>query len=193
MALTIPLVQGLMQASLGGNGIIGISAPQMALALATGFVNYAVGPLVATSVDVGTAGAGTGLSPTVILAAPAVTGPLTGTLAAAGINGIARVSLANAIGLAVSQALVSAQVSTVNTGVGVGTGKVTLVPNPAASAAAMTAAFAGLGLVGISAPGMAVAVAQGIDAGLPSALAIVVIVGPPSTVSASGAGLGKVI
>ena len=193
MPLVIPAVQGLVLGNLAGNAILGISSPQLATAIAVGFVSYAQTALIATSVDFGTLGAGTGVAPIITIAPPAIIGPLLGTLTAAGVNGVMKIPLANAVGQAISTALLSAQVTTVNTGVGTGAGKVTLVPNPGASIGLMVAAFAGAALLGISAAGLAAAIAQGIDAGLPSATAIVAIVGSPNIVPSGGVGIGKVI
>ena len=193
MPLVIPALQAILLANFGGNAILGISSPQLATAIATGFVTYAQSALLATSVDVGTLGAGTGTALTIILPAPTMVGPLIGTLAAAGVNGEMKIPLANAIANAISIALAGAQALLVNTGVGVGTGKLTLVPNPGASVPLMVTAFAGSALIGVSAAGMAAAVAQGIDAGLPSATGIVVIAGPPSIVPGAGVGTGKVL
>jgi hypothetical protein len=193
MPLIQPAVLAVFQANLAANGIAGVSAPLMAAAISGGFVQYMQTGVIATSVDVGVLGAGTGIAPTVTLAAPAIVGPMQGTFTAAQINGPMRDPLINAIAASVSAALATAQVSTVNAGVGVGTGLVSLVPNSGVSVPLMVANFSAAALLGPSAAGLATAIAQGIDAALPSATATVVIAGGPGPLPGSGVGVGKVL
>jgi hypothetical protein len=193
MPLILPAVQGLQAANLAGQTILGISMPQMAIAIAQGFVQYATTALIATSVDVGLLGAGTGIAPTISLPPPAIVGPMQGIFTAAQINGPMRDPLINAVAGAISQALMGAQVSTVNAGVGVGTGQVSLIPNSSVSVPLMIVNFAGVLLLGSAAKSLATAIAEGIDAALPSATATVIIAGGPGPLPGAGVGIGKVL
>jgi len=193
MPLIQPAVLALLQANLAANGIVGVSAPQLAVVISSGFVQYMQTGVIATSVDVGVLGAGTGIAPTITLAAPAIIGPMQGTFTAAQINGPIRNPLINAIAASVSAALATAQVSTVNASVGVGTGLVSLVPNPGVSVPLMVANFSAAALLGPISAGLATAIAQGIDAALPSATATVIIAGGPSPTPGSGTGVGVVL
>ena len=193
MPLVLPAVQSLLLANLAGNTIFGVSSPLLATAVATGFVTYAQTSLIATSVDVGTAGIGAGVAPVISLPSAQIIGPMIAALTAAGVNGPSKPQLANAISQTLSASLLTAQIVTVNTGVGVGTGKATLVPNSAVSVPLMIAAFTGSLLIGTASVRLATGIAQGIDAVLPSATAVLAIAGPPSPIPSSGVGVGKVL
>ncbi|KKL27294.1 hypothetical protein LCGC14_2386580 [marine sediment metagenome] len=194
MPLVLPAVQGLQAASLAGQAILGVSMPQMATAIAQGFLQYALSPsLVVTSIDVGFLGAGTGIASTISLPSPAIVGPMQGIFTAAQINGPMRIPLVNAVAAAISQALIAAQVVTVNAGIGAGTGKAIFVPNPGASVPIMIASFAAALLVGVGAQVLATAIAQGIDAALPTAVAQIVITGAPGPYPGAGSGVGKIV
>lgn len=194
MALVLSTVQGLQATNLAGQAILGVSMPQMATAIAQGFVQYALSPaLVVNSIDVGLLGAGTGIAPTIILPPPAIAGPMHGIFTAAQINGSMRIPLVNAVAAAISQALIAAQVVTVNAGIGSGTGKAVFIPNSGASVPIMIASFAAALLVGVGAQVLATAIAQGIDASLPAAVAQIVITGTPGPYPGAGSGVGKIV
>jgi len=183
----------LLTGYMGGGGIFGVSSPQLAAAISNGFCQYAISSVVVNTVDVGSAGTGTGVGSGITLATPVLVASLTATFEGAQIRGPLRQSLIVAISKAVSDTLRVALMNTVNAGVGAGTGKATLVPNSAVSVPLMVTNFFGLALVGVSSPVLASAVARGIDQALPSASGAVVITGASGSSPGTGTGVGKLI
>lgn len=181
----------LLTGYLGGGGVFGVSSPQLAAAISNGFCQYAISSVVVNTVDVGSAGSGTGVGLGMVLAPPVLVGSLTATFEGAQIRGPLRQSIITAIANAVSDTLRLALVNTVNVGVGAGTGKATLAPNPAASVPLMITNFFGLALAGVSSPVLASAIANGIDQALPSATGVIVIAGASGPSPGSGTGVGK--
>jgi hypothetical protein len=192
MPLVVPIISGIINANLAGNAVVGISSPQLALAVATGFVQYVLTGITINTIDVGTAGSGAGTGVGFVLPTPTLIGTLTATFTGAGINGIMKFPIVNAIANGISQSLLSAFINTVHVGVGAGTGKASIVPNSGVSIPLMVAGFTGNGLVGISSRPLAVAIAQGIDQALPTATGQVVIVGGTGPSPATGTGFGKI-
>lgn len=192
MALTPGAVAGLLQASLAGAGVLGTAAPQVAAAVASGFVSYVTSSPTVQTADVGTLGAGVGNGVGLIVTPGAISGPLSGFLAGAGILGVVKDAVAAAIGSALSSALSTAQILTTHPGTGVGTGTVvTVIPVPSASVPLMVAAFSGL--TGVYSAPFAAAVAQAVDAALPTAKGLVAITGPSSPYPGGGTGVGKIL
>lgn len=191
MPLVPPAMAALLAGNMGAGGIFGVSRLQLATAVSNGFCQYAISSVVVNTVDVGSAGSGTGVGSGMILAPPALVGSLTAAFEGAQIRGPLRQSLVVAIANAVSDTLKLALINTVNAGVGAGTGKATLTPNPATSVPLMIASFFGLALVGVSSPVLASAIAQGIDQALPSATGAVVIAGAAGPSPGTGTGVGK--
>jgi len=190
MPVTSAITTPLFLANLASSALVGISTPQLALAVATGFEIYCGSGLMVNSIDVGTLGAGAGLGVGMILAPPALIGSFTSTFAASGLLGIMAPSLIIALATSFSLVLAQAEVITVSAGVGVGTGVSSLIPNPASSLAAYTAGFAAAGLVGLSSIQLITAISLGFDTVAPTALGVVVIAGPPSILPGAGKGTG---
>lgn len=194
MALIPPAVAGIVLANLAGNGILGISSAQLAVAVSTGFCSYMLAAPVVTTADVGTLGAGVGTGFGLILSPTSLSSSLRSTFTAHGINGPNREMIINALSGALSQSLLLAQILTADAGCGVGTGTVvSVVPNPAVSIPSMVAAFVGSGLIGIASFNLAAAIAEGVDQVLPTARGQTVIAGPPSILPGGGVGIGKVL
>ncbi len=193
MALVPPVVATTLLANFAGNTIIGISAVQLATAISAGWCSYMLaGPVVSTA-DVGSLGAGAGLGFGLIMSPGSLSQSLRSAFTSHGINGSHREPLIGALSAGLCQSLLLANIVTVNAGTGIGTGKiVSVLPVPAVSIPAMISSFVGVGLVGMSAFGLATAIAQGFDQALPAAQGQVVIVGPPSPFPGGGGGLGKV-
>lgn len=194
MALIPPAVSAILLANLAGNGILGISAPQLALAVSSGFCTYMLAGPVVTTADVGTLGAGAGVGFGLILSPVSLSSSLRATFTAHGINGANREMMVNAISGALSQSLLLAQIVTLNAGTAVGTGTVvTVAPNPLISIPAMVSAFIGSGLIGVASFNLAAAIAEGVDQALPQARGQIVIAGPSSPLPGGGVGVGRVL
>lgn len=194
MALIPPAVATVLLANLAGNGILGISAAQLAVAVSTGFCSYMVAAPVVVTADVGTLGAGVGTGLGLTLSPPSLSSSFRSTFTAHGINGANREMIINALSGALSQSLLLAQILTANAGTAVGTGTVVSVtPNPLVSIPAMVASFVGSGLVGVASFNLAAAIAEGVDQVLPQARGQVVIAGPSSPLPGGGGGLGKLL
>ncbi len=194
MATTPASVTGLLQASFAGAGVQGQYAPQLALAIGQGFASYVTSSPIVQTADVGTLGAGAGVGFGLIVAPPALQGALSAALSANGMNGVFKEPVALAIALALCQALATAQTLTVHPGTGIGTGTVVaVVPVPTSSVSLMQASFAGASLLGTSAAGFALAVAQAVDQVLPTAKGQVVISGPTSPYPGGGSGFGRIL
>jgi hypothetical protein len=88
--------------------------------------------------------------------------------------------------------LALAIVQTLNPLVGVGAGKLQLTPNGSGSVI-FPAAFIQAGMTGPQSAKMAVAIAQGLDAVIASAISVIAIVGPPNIVPGAGLGIGKIV
>lgn len=185
-AVTFPMFLGCLVSA----GNLGVSAPKLAMGLAQGLSQYASGPLVVTSNDVGTAGVGTGQGLGMQLPPPAVIGAMVASLNSSGIVGIASVPTGVGIAQGFVLALAQARISTISAGVGAGTGVARLVPN-GASVGIFIRAFQSAGMVGVQSVTMATAVARGFDIAAVSAVGQLIIAGPPSPSPASGVGIGK--
>ena len=170
-----------------------MSSVQLATGVATGFCLYVTSAVTVLTVDTGLAGSGAGAGQGLVLAPPALSGPLVGFMAGAGLLGPFSPPTAVAIGLGLSAAFGTASVVTVHAGVGSGAGAISLVPNGGASLAAFQAGFAAAGLNGIMSKPMAAAIAGALDVAIPTVKGAVAIVGSAGTAPASGAGTGKVL
>ncbi len=192
MPILPPAVTSLVQANLAGVGILGISAPMLSLAVGLGFSQYIALGVVVNTVDVGSAGAGAGVGAGAVIAPPAIAGAMRSSFTANGINGVNRDQIIAALSGALSQAMLSGVIATVNAGVGVGTGTASLLPNSSVSIPLMISSFTASGIVGVFASPLATAIASGFDQALPSARAQVVIAGAGSPFPGAGTGFGRV-
>ena len=186
-------VFAIMQSSLLGAGLLGVANSQLALGLTNALSVYGQTTMVVTTIDVGTAGVGKGTGAGVVLPIPTLLSSFSVSLPSAGIAGLSMPQLALGISTGYSTALASAIINTVHPSVGVGSGKLQIVPNTLVAIQTFITAFLSAGLTGIMAVPLATAVATGLDAVLPSAVGVVAITGPPSSVSAAGAGSGKLV
>lgn len=194
MALIPPAVAAVLLANLAGNGILGISAAQLSVAVSTGFCSYMLAAPIVITADVGTLGAGVGVGFGLIVSPPSFSSSFHSTFTAHGINGPNKEMIINALSGALSQSLLLAQILTANAGTAIGTGTVVSVtPNPAVSIPAMITAFLGSGLLGIASINLASAIARGVDQVLPTARGQVVIAGPSSPLPGGGIGLGRLV
>lgn len=175
---------------LTSNLIVGIQAPRLALALASGLEIYAGSGLKVQSIDTGTAGSGIGTGIGVTITVPALVGGFTASFASRSILGIMSPLMINALSLSFALIMQQGIVNTVSAGVGVGAGVTKLIPNPVASLAAFTAGFASAGLTGPGLPPMISAIAQGFDTAASTAVGVVAIAGPPSPIPSAGTGFG---
>lgn len=194
MALVPPAVAGVLLASMAGNSILGISAVQLATAVATGWCSYMASAPVVTTADVGSLGAGIGNGIGLIVSPAQLSQSFRSSFIPYGINGNHRDPLINALSVGLCQSLLAAQILTAAAGTGVGAGKVVAIaPNPGVSVPTMVSAFARAGLVGVLSAGLAAAIAQGFDQVLPTAQGQVVIVGAASPFVGGGFGSGKIL
>jgi len=184
---------GLIVSNFAASGINGTGSVPLANAIANGIVTYLTSSPLVQTVDVGTAGAGSGLGIGVTGVVPtAVTGAIVGNLAAVNIIGTAVTPMITAVCNALSDTLSLATVTTVNTGVGVGTGVGFLIGiNPGALASQMIGLAPGFGLNGTAVTPMFTGIANGIaDTLNGTAIVNVVIAGPPSPSPSGGTGIG---
>lgn len=190
MPLTPPGIVGSLTSVFPGMGIAGIGAPQLAAGIAAGVMLW-TGALTVVTVDVGTAGAGTGLMPCMI-PPPLLIAGMIGGLASTGNIGIMAVPLATAIGTGLGTAFPLGMIMTVHPTVGVGTATVTF-PGPSAVPFMMTG-FKSAGLIGMMADKLAAGVGMGLDTAFAGfTIPAMPIVGAASPVPSSGTGSGKII
>lgn len=185
---------GLIVSNFAASDINGTGSVPLANAIATGIVSYLTSaPAIVQTIDVGTAGAGSGLGIGVEGVVPTeVAGAILGNLAAASIVGSATAPMVTAICNALSDTLATATVTTVNIGVGVGTGVGFLIGlDPGQLASQMIGLAPGFGLNGTAVTPMFTGIANGITDTLNGTTIVnVVIVGPPSIVPSGGTGIG---
>lgn len=184
-ATTLPIIAGFMPSGM----CLGVSSQQLALGISLGLSYYA--PLIrVVTADVGTVGSGAGTG-AVILTPASVIPSISSLFAAQGIIGVTSQPLAIAVGNALSSCFSTAIPITVHPSVGVGTGIGTLIP--ASGAGPFSAGFASAGIIGKMGANLAIAIANGLDAALPSSIVNVIITGPAGPSPSSGAGTGTVI
>jgi hypothetical protein len=109
------------------------------------------------------------------------------SLNGASLVGTAIVSLVNSLATGFSQALLMANITTINPSVGTGSGIVTVIPS--SGILAFNSSFSGSGMVGVLANVLSTAIAVGLDTALTSAIGTVVISGAAG--SSPGAGVGS--
>lgn len=197
MALIPATLTTLMVGSFNSLGMIGTAVPSTANAISTGLVPYILASAVVNTVDTGTAGAGVGTGTVTGIFPAGLSAALVGSFSSNGMLGTATPQFTQALGNSIVPFLLTAQVSTINTGVatGTGSGKVTGF-EPNSMAGFLIASFAANGLTGTSLPQLANAIAQGVCLYLNASLfASVVIVGAPVVppVPGVGTGFGKLI
>ncbi len=192
MPITVTITVPIFTSMLLAGGVHGVSSSQLSLGIATGLQLYASSGLTVATIDTGLAGAGIGAGVGIIIPPPVLVGSMISAFASHGIAGIMSPSLATAIGTAMSQILAQANIVTTHPSVGTGAGVAKLIPNPPSSQAAFLEGFLSSGIIGVMGPNLASAVAQGLDAALPSGVGAVIITGSASTAAASGVGTGLI-
>lgn len=189
MPITSPAVSGLVAASLASVGNTGIAAPLLAAGVGNGVSTWTP-QIVVMTVDVGSAGAGSG-GPIPVVVPGSLVGTMTGSFVSFGIKGIAAPQMATAIANALIQAFLQGVIKTTHAGVGVGAGVATFRAPPAGPL--MVAGFKSAGLNGTFAEPLALAVGSALDTTFASLVIPVQIVGSASPTGASGTGLGQII
>jgi len=192
MAITPLNIFPVFIGTLAGSGILGVSYPQMALALTNSFVTYA-NIVAVTTVDVGTLGVGVGNGGGVFLSNTVLSASLVSSFASATIVGPSSPQLIAAISEGVSLSLLQANIVTSNPSVGVGGGSVSILPNPLLSIPAFITGFLSAALLGSQSIKLATAIAEGLDQAILSATGAVIItpIGSTSNSPSSGFGIGK--
>lgn len=189
MAITPLNIFPVFQSTLAGSGILGISSPQMALALTNSFVAY-VNIVAVASFDLGTVGVGVGNGISIYLPNTVLVASLTSSFASATIVGPSSPQLIAAISEGVSLSLLQANIITANPSIGTGTGFIKVIPNSLLSIPAFISGFLGAALLGSQSIKLATAIAEGIDAAITSASGNIIIVGSPPVPPVSGSGFG---
>lgn len=186
------LSTGFIAPNLISTGNLGIGVPKFSLGTAIGVCQFLSLQSTVTTIDVGTAGAGTSISP-LIVPMPLVQTSLVTGFTSQGIFG----SLAPLFIQGLTNGLVTGWVSlallqTNHPGVGVGTGVARIVGPTAIPA--ITQGFAAVGMVGDGPAKVARAIGSALDMIFASFVQPgIPIIGSPSIVAASGVGFGSVI
>ena len=186
------LSTGFIAPNLASTGNLGVGVPKFSLGMAIGVCQFLTIESKVTTIDVGTAGAGTSIIPLIVPTPLVQTSLITG-FTSLGILG----SLAPLFIQGLTNGLVTGWVSlallqTNHPGVGVGTGVARIIGPTAVPA--ITQGFAAVGMIGDGPAKVAQAIGSALDMvfasftqpGIP-------IVGSPSIVAASGVGFGSVI
>ena len=189
MPITLAGLTGTLLPALAGAGMLGISVPQLATAVATGIAQW--NPQIKIiSVDVGTLGVGTGTGP-VILPPPTLLSALLSAFTAGDISGTMAVPLATGLSIGIATGYASGLIMTINTGVGVGSGVAKFIPPPAVPS--MVSGFAAAGLTGTSAVQLATAIGIALPIAFAPLVGTVVIVGSASPLPGAGSGIGQIV
>lgn len=190
MPLASTITTPIFLANIASAGCIGISSIQLATGLANGLSSYAISGITAVTTDAGQTGSGKGTG-TSILTPASIIPPMIGFFASQGIAGVLGIPLATGIANALSICISSSIVQTVHPSVGSGTGVGSLVPT--SGIPFFVSGFAAAGIVGVQGVNLATAVANGLDASLPTTVVTVGIIGASGSSSSAGAGTGKII
>jgi len=190
MPIALPAISGVLTTNLFATALIGTDTPRLASGVATGLVSW-VPQVTVSTVDAGSAGAGTGVPVPWVVPQPILLGLLTANIPPAGFVGLFTpsliIGLANGLALSFLQMLIS----TTHFSVGTGSGVASFKAPPAATS--MVAGFASAGLVGDAAPRLATAIGISLDSAIASLVIPIVIVGSASPSAATGVGTGKII
>lgn len=189
MPLTPPGITGAVLGGLASAALIGTANAQLAAGVGAGVMLW-IGQLTVVTADVGTAGVGAGTLPCAI-PQPSLLGGMMAGMAATGTIGVAAPLLATGLANGLALAFLQGLITTVHPVVGVGAATATF-PGPSA-VPSMIAGFKAAGMVGTMTEKTATAVGIGLDIAFGSFVVPIPIVGPPSPVSVSGAGSGKIL
>jgi len=184
-----------INAQLSSSGLLGSNAISVAQACAKGYVQFMTTIVKVTTVDVGTAGAGSGAGKIVGALGPAFASACSGQAAANGLLGQSGAATCSAIGLACgNHTSALGQTTSSHVGVGAGFGNGVLIGSlPTAFFGLLMAEASSAGLLGTSVSNLFNAIANGIAPLVPTAVVPTPIAGPPSIVPAAGSGFGSVL
>lgn len=189
MPLTPPGIAAALIPSLLASGNTGIAVPQFALGVATGVTLFAQ-TMVVASVDSGTLGVGATTLP-LLVPQPLLLSSLLAGFAASATVGILAPAVAAGLSVGLNIGFLQGLLIMTHPSVGLGAGVAKFVP--AGAVPAMVAGFAAAGMIGP----LAIKTATGIGIGLTTLFAAytlpVPIMGPPSPIPSSGAGIGKIV
>lgn len=181
---TTPIFNAILLA----HGDLGPSRSQLAAGLAQGLYQYIQTAVTATSIDVGSLGAGVGSGVGITLAVPALVTAMVASFNGQGIVGPMSAPNAVAVANSMSMSLAAAVLVGFHPSVGAGAGKLQLVPK-GTGGPIFVAAFKAAGMKGQSSEKLAVAVAFGLDATIALATGVIAIAGPPSPSPGGGVGI----
>jgi len=190
MPVTPPGIIGAVVPNLAAVSFIGTDVPKYANAVAQGLVKWI--PLIKVStVDGGTAGAGTNVPLPLSIPTPVIYANLLAGMAAQGFKGPFMPLFCSGLANGLTAAFFQMLVKTNHPVVGVGSGIARFTAPPAALS--IISGFAAAGLNGPSTAQAARALATGLDRTFASLVLPVVIVGTPSPTGASGVGFGGIL
>lgn len=179
----------ILLSSLAGVGLVGISTPTLAKAIATALVSWGQSRSVST-VDVGTVGVGVGFLP-LIVPLPSFYAALLSQAKAQGMDGVFTPLFLAGLSQGTTAFLANGIIATQHPSVGVGTAIATVGGPP--SPPICLQAFASLGLTGETSLRLARVLGFSLDAVIPSTPYPLPIVGSPSPTSTGGSGVGSVL
>ena len=190
MPVTSPGIFGVLYPNLLSVGLLGSDTPKLARGIANGLTRWVPQIRVSTT-DAGSAGSGTNIPLSVVVANPILLANLISGMSSQGLLGVFvppyLVGLTNGLVSAFLQMLIK----TTHTGVGTGAGIAKFTAPPARTS--MINGFFSAGLRGEYAVRKASAIAQGLDLTFGSLLLPVSIVGSASPYPATGVGSGSVV
>lgn len=182
-------IAGLVSSNIASAGMAGLDAPKIASGIGIGVSTW-VASIVVQTVDVGTAGAGSG-GPIPVAIPGTLLGNMQTGFASAGLAGQSASALAAGIAAGLTQAFLQALVMTTHVGVGSGAAVAKFIASSAVGPVA--AGLSSAGVVGQFASQLATAVGTALDLTFASLVIPVPIVGTASPTAASGSGVGKII
>lgn len=190
MPITPPTIAGVVAPAIAASGMLGISAPQLALGIGIGLSLFTQAATV-VSVDTGTLGVGNTSAPFVV-PQPLILGGMLSGFAAQALVGPMAAPLAAGLATGIATGLLQGLLVIVHPTVGVGVGVTRIVP--AGSAVPMMAAgLASAGFTGTAGVRIGAAVGIALDIAFSSFTLPLPIVGAPSPVGSAGVGAGKIV
>jgi hypothetical protein len=190
MPVALPAIVGTLIPNLVSTGCLGTDVPKLCSGIGGGLVRWV--PIVKVStVDAGTAGAGSNVPTPVVAPQPLLLTNLLTAMASMGLLGIFVPSFVAGLSNGLSVAFLAMLVKTTHPGVGTGAGVGKYVPPPATPM--MISGFASAGIVGDSAVRLATAIGMALTTTFASLVVPVAIVGSASPSPASGTGAGSIV
>lgn len=183
-------IAGIVQTNLASVGMLGMDVPKISLGLGIGVSSW-VAQIVVQTVDVGTAGGGSGGPIPVTVPPAALLANIQTGFASSGLVGQFAPLLSTGIANGLAQAFLQALVKTTHAGVGTGSGVAKFIAPPATPVVA--AGLSSAGVIGQFAIQLATAVGVGLDVTFASLVIPVPIVGSGSPTAATGTGVGQII